>query len=407
VTRRRFLGGALAATASASALGILQGRAAEASDTSTKSAEFQRKIKLGVIGCGGRGSWIAKIFKKHGGYEMHALADYFPEVVEAAGEAVGVPAERRFSTLSGYKRLLASGVEAVALEVPPYFFPEHARAAVGAGLHVYMAKPVAVDVPGCLQVAAAAKEASSKKRCFMVDYQMPTDPANAEVRQRILGPGFGKLSQVGTVGVCSGFADPPRTANLESRLRKLIWVNDVAMGCDYIGNYDIHAIDAAIWVVGQRPVAATGSSRVCRKEPHGDSRDVCSVIFEYADGLVHTHFGQGLKNFNHDELSCRVEGQFGHAVISYWGKAQFRSADDAYNADVVNLYEAGASRNIASFYQNVTEGRFDNSTVGRAVDSALACILGREAAARRGMMTMEELVKENTALHVDLSGLKT
>src|SRR5258708_1989552 len=270
-----------------------------------------------------------------------------------------------------------------------------------------MAKPVAVDVPGCMQIEAAAKQASSKQRCFFVDYQMPTDPANEEVRQRILAPGFGKLAQVGTIGVGSSFADPPRTANMESRLRKLIWVNDVAMGCDYIGNFDIHAIDAAIWVVGQRPVAAMGNSRVCRKEPHGDSHDVCSVIFEYADGLVHTHFGQALKNFNHDELSCRVEGQFGHASISYWGKAQFRSADDSYNADVVNLYEAGASRNIATFYQHVTEGHFENPTAGRAVDSALACILGREAAARGTKMTMDQVLKENVALYVDLSGLKT
>ncbi|MBN1341060.1 MAG: hypothetical protein JXQ73_00165 [Phycisphaerae bacterium] len=57
---------------------------------------------------------------------------------------------RRFSGLSGYKKLIESGVEAVALETPPYSFPEHTRAAVEAKLHVYMAKPVALDVSGCL-----------------------------------------------------------------------------------------------------------------------------------------------------------------------------------------------------------------------------------------------------------------
>ena len=97
-----------------------------------------RQIKLGVVGNGGRGSWIAQLFKQNGGFEMHAVADYFPEVADKCGENLGVPQTRRFSTLSGFKRLLESGVEAVALEVPPYFLPEYAAAAVEAGVHVYM-----------------------------------------------------------------------------------------------------------------------------------------------------------------------------------------------------------------------------------------------------------------------------
>jgi predicted dehydrogenase len=408
ITRRRFLGGTLAATTVASSLSALRGLAGEASAPIAKPAALKRQLKLGVIGCGGRGHWIANLFRQHGGYEIHALADYFAEVANTSGYALGVDPARRFSTLSGYKRLLESGVEAVAIETPPYFLPEHARAAVEAGLHVYMAKPVAADVPGCLGIEAAARKATEKQRCFFVDYQMPTDPANNEVLRRIRAPGFGNLARLATVGVCGGFPDPPKTANLESRLRKLIWVNDVAMGCDYIGNYDIHAIDAALWAVGQRPVAAMGASRICRPEPHGDSHDVCGVIFEYADGLVHDHFGQALKNLSgKDELSCRIHGQKGNALLTYWGQATFRCFDDEYSADVANLYEAGAARNIGAFYQNVTEGRFVNETVQRSVDGALTCILGREAAARRNRLTMEQLLKENTQLPLDLSGLKT
>ena len=171
---------------------------------------YERKIKLGVIGNGGRGGWIANLFKKHGGYEMYALADYFQEVADQCGDKLGVDKARRFSTLSGYKRLLECGLEAVALETPPYFFPEHAKAAVAAGLHVYMAKPVAVDVPGALQILAAAKEAARKKRCFLVDYQMPTDPANNEILGRLRAPAFGAISQIATVGIGGGFQDPPK-----------------------------------------------------------------------------------------------------------------------------------------------------------------------------------------------------
>ena len=84
-----------------------------------------------------------------------------------------------------------------------------------------------------------------------------------------------------------------------------------------------------------------------------------------------------------------------------------RSSDDAYDAPVENLYEAGAARNIATFYKNVTEGLYQNETVPRSVDGALVCILGREAAMRRTRLTMDELIKENKRLDVDLSGLKS
>jgi myo-inositol 2-dehydrogenase / D-chiro-inositol 1-dehydrogenase len=404
LTRRHFLNRTLAATTAAASLRTLSW---SAELPATPPGKFERKIKLGLIGCGGRGSWIGGLFKKHGGYDIRAVADYFPEVSNATGEALGVDASRRFSTLSGYQRVLESGVEAVALETPPQFFPEHARAAAAAGLHIYMAKPVAVDVPGCLQIEAAAKAATQKRRCFFVDYQLPTDPANQEVKQRIGSEGFGKTVRLVTAGMCGGFSDPPRTANLESRLRNLIWVNDIALGCDYLGNYDIHAIDAALWLLGERPTAASGVSRVARPNPHGDSHDVCTVLYEYQSGVLHDHIGQALKNFSGDDLSCRIYGQTGNARLTYWGKAEFRSYDDVFNGEVQNLYEAGVVRNIARFYQDVTEERLGNDSVSRAVDGALACVLGREAAARHQRLTMEQVLKENRRREVDLAGLKT
>jgi predicted dehydrogenase len=178
------------------------------------------------------------------------------------------------------------------------------------------------------------------------------------------------------------------------------------LGCDYLGNFDIHAVDAALWVMGQGPIAATGSSKVARSNAHGDAHDVCSVIYDYADGTVHNHFGQGLSNGTQGTLDCHVYGTTGHAVISYWGKAFLRSGPGEYSGQVENLYQAGIVRNIATFYNNVATGDFKNPTVRRAVDSALACILGREAAARHVRLTMDDLIKENRLLTLDLTGLK-
>jgi len=399
VSRRRFVTGSMAAAAT-----LALGQSASA--LGTASANPQGAIRLGLVGCGGRGSLIGRLFREHGGFEVFAVADYFQTVADAVGDALGVDKARRFSSLSGYQKVIDAGVEVVALENIPAFMPDQATAAVNAGRHVYMAKPVAADVPGCLQIEAAAKLAGQKKQCFFVDYQIPTDPVNIEVVKRVQDGGVGTIAQLATTGLCNGFNDPPKTANLESRLQKLIWVNDIALGCDYIGNFDIHAVDAALWVMGQRPVTAAGSSQLARPNAHGDAHGVCSVIYDYADGTVHNHFGLGLPDKTDGSLDCHVYGTTAHALITYWGKAFLLGGGQKYSVQVENLYHDGIVRNIATFYRNVTNGRSENPTVRRAVDSALTCILGREAASRRIRLTMDDLIKENKRLEVDLTGLK-
>jgi predicted dehydrogenase len=402
VSRRGFVAGSVATAASLAFLAA-SALAADAQGSST------RKIKLGVVGCGGRGGWIAKLFKQHGGYEMHAVADYFQEVADASGDVLGVEKGRRFSGLSGYKKVIDSGIEAIVLETPPYFFAEHAKAAVEAGLHVYMAKPVAADVPGCLQIEAAAKKATENKKCFLIDYQMPTDPYNIEAAKRLREGALGRLGMVRSHYYGGLFGDPPRTATLESRLRNLIWVNDVAIGGGYHVNACIHPVQGMMWALGKTPVAASGASRIARANPHGDSHDMFAITYEFADGLVWSHSGRhatGLTGPDDPLAECEFLGD-AYMRIGYGGRAMIRGGTMQYAGGTIdNLYEAGAVRNIATFHKNVTQGLFTNDTVRLAVDSCLTTILGREAAARKTRLTMDELIKENKRLEVDLAGLK-
>ena len=119
------------------------------------------------------------------------------------------------------------------------------------------------------------------------------------------------------------------------------------------------------------------------------------MIYEYADGLVHNHLGQGLKNNSEATLTAAIYGQSANAQVNYWGKAFLRGGEKAFaGGPVLNLYEAGAVRNIAAFHDAVTKGEFGNPTVRRAVDGCLTCILGREAAARHTRLTMVEVLKE-------------
>jgi predicted dehydrogenase len=396
--RRALVAGALAAAAG-SAVGAGAARGADA------PVEPRRKVKIGLIGCGARGRWIAGHFRKHGGYDLHAVGDYFPEAARKAGEELGVDAARCFSGLSAFKKVIASDVEAVILKTPPCFIPVHAKAAAEAGCHVYTAKPCGVDVPGALLMQELGRKGTARQRCVFVDYQMVTDPSNIEVLKRVREGAIGDLLQVVTVGTSGGCGDRTKGPTIADRLQGLVWVNDIALGADYIGNFDIHALDAARWALGRRPVAACGASRVVRPNPQGDSRDVCSIVYEYEDGLIHNHLCHAYAA--PAELSCRLFGTKGSAFLNYWGDAWVKDAGGkaVFTGKVDQLYEAGATRNAATFHRNITTGRFENETIPRAVDGLLTCILGREAAARKARTTMDEILKENKALETDVKGL--
>lgn len=399
VARRDFLAGSVGA-AVALAAGRLRAEAPAVVGRAVK------KIRIGIVGNGGRGSWIAKLFQQHGGYEIVSTGDYFPEVVQQCGEALGVPANRRFSGLNAYKRVIESGIDAVILKVPPCFFPEQAAAAVQAGLHVYMAKPVANDVPGCLTIERLGREAAAKNRVFFVDYQMPTDPQNQIVADAMKSGKLGQLARISTFGIGGGRPDPVKGPTIADRLRNLVWDNDMEIGGGFIVSYDVHAIDAAVWVLGRRPTSAVGFCRTFRPEPHGDSPDVFSVIYRYDDGLIHEHFSQALPNRVPGELSVKLYGYNAHAVINYWGNSWYEvRGEKRVEAEVANLYDNGALRNIAAFHELVTQGQCDSAIVARAVDGCLTCILGREAALRGEEVTMQQILEEKRSLAPNLTGL--
>lgn len=404
VSRRTFMAG----TAAASLLAALPGRAAESpAPAAAPPPEIKRKVKLGIVGLGGRGSWIANLFKQHGGYDMWGVADYFPETANQCGDALGVDKARRFPGLSGYRKLIDSGIDAIVIIDVPYFYAEQAKAAVEAGLHVYMAKPIAVDVPGCLAIEALGRDATAKQRCFLVDYQLPTEEPNIEVATRIREGGLGGLAHIVSFGLSGAWGDPPRTATLESRLRGEIWLSDIALGGDNIVSFDIHIIDGVIWVLGRRPVGASGRSRICRPNPQGDRTDCAGVVYDFDDGLVWTHVVQALdNNVDLTSLAASFLGFAATGHIQYGGKVYVRGGPKHYVGTCGSIYDQGAIKNIAEFHRNITENHFENPTVRRAVDGTLTAILGREASARGRYLTMADLLKEDKRLEVDLAGLK-
>ncbi|HSV99802.1 MAG TPA: Gfo/Idh/MocA family oxidoreductase [Sedimentisphaerales bacterium] len=396
ITRRGFLGAG--ATLSFTIVGA----------RTVAGTQANSRIKVGVIGLGGRGRMIADMARRHGGYEIVALADYFEQVVHAAGDQLGISKANRFAGLSGYKGAIAADVEAVFLETPPYCFPEHVEAAAEANRHIYIAKPLGCDVPGCLRVRDAARRTTVNKRVFLCDFQTRTDPFITEGIRRV------RDGEIGSVGMLSSeyndesFRDPPKTATVEDRLQELIWVNDDSLGGSYLVNAGIHAIDVALWIAGQMPTSATGASRIVRTDPHGDSHDVFSLTYEFANGLILNHRGEHLKNRSDFRSDCIAQGSDGWLETGYTTRARILAQSGGWRGgDVVNLYAAGAERNIDTFHKSVAGGVCDNPTVEPSIDATLATILGREAARRRTKLTLDEILRENRRLEPDLTGLRT
>jgi len=391
-SRRAFLGGVAAASLITPALA--QGA--------------NSKVEIGIVGLGARGRMITGMIRDHGGYHIKSMCDYFPDVVDKAGIEFGVEAKQRFSGLNGYRGVVDSGIDAVFLETPPYCFPDHVEAAVAAGLHVYMAKPVACDVPGSLRVLEAAKRAKAAGKVFLIDFQMRTDPLIIEGIKRLQRGDIGPLGMLCSQYTDEGFDDPPLTNNIESRLQHLIWVNDIAIGGGYHVNAGIHAVDAALWIAGQMPVSAIGSSRIARKDPHGDTHDTLSITYEFPDGLLLNHIGEHLKNryeWHCDALAFCLDG---HLETSYNGRVRMLGNNAGWaGGKTEGLYERGAETNIAAFHDCVQKGDCQNPTVEPSINSTLATILGRDACERKSRLTWEQMLAENRLIQPDLSSLKT
>ncbi|MBN2270534.1 MAG: Gfo/Idh/MocA family oxidoreductase, partial [Sedimentisphaerales bacterium] len=372
-----------------------------------RGTEANSRIEVGCVGLGGRGRLIAGMLKDHAGYQITSVADYFPQVSASAGESYGVAEDRRFSGLLGYKRLIASKVDAVFLETPPCFFPEHAAAAVDVGCHVYMAKPVAVDVPGCQSIAESGRKATAKSRVFLVDFQVPTHPFNIETAKRCKDGLIGKIGLLSSIYCDEAFADPPKTATIESRLRGLIWVNDIDIGGGMLVNAGIHAVDAALWLAGARPTSAMGSAAKIAPDSHGDTNDVYSITYQFADGLILNHRGEHVRNTHGFTCSCTAYGQDGYAEINYEGNAGIRGNKGGYKGgEITGLYNEGIQRNLDLFHKNITEGQYENPTAKSAVNSTLTTILGREAGKKNAKVMWDDLIAANQKIEPDLTELK-
>ena len=364
---------------------------------SVRGFEANSKIQLGLIGCGGRGQWIADLFKQDGHYEIAAVADYFKDRVTEAGEKFSVPAERRHTGLDCYKQLLQGKVDAVAIISPPYFHPEQTVAGLAAGKHVYLAKPIAVDAPGAMAIAAAAK-AKDKLSC-LVDFQTRANEfykgAFEKIKEGLIGkPVCGQAYYyAGRLGAQAKPGTP------QARLRN--WVFDIALSGDIIVEQNIHALDVANWFLRGHPVKARGTGGRKARTDVGDCWDHFVVTYWYPDDVL-LDFSSGQFTQRYDDICCRVYGALGTFDSHYGGNVNILAKTGGYRGGLTGgIYKEGAVANIKTFAEAILSGKPINNAEESA-NSTMTAILGRTAAYTGNLVTWDDMIKKNEKLDAHL-----
>jgi predicted dehydrogenase len=252
-------------------------------------------LKAGLIGCGGRGTGAAINFVDAGtGLEITALGDVFQERIDKCREElknqrkVNIPDEKCFVGFDSYEKVIDSGVDVVLLCTPPHFRPVHVDAAVKAGRHIFMEKPIAVDPVGARSVMVAAERAKEKGLCIVSGTIRRVQKDFMETRRRVVNGEIGDVVSAHIIrngGSLWVIKRRPGWSDMEYMLRN--WANFCWLSGDHIVEQFIHEIDVMNWFLGKNPVVAIGWGGRQRRVT-GDQYDFFSIDYVYDNGM-HTH----------------------------------------------------------------------------------------------------------------------
>lgn len=287
-SRRSFL-----ATASAASVGTAVASLPIAASARVAGSD---EIKIGLIGAGGRGSGAASQALTVGGCRLVAVADAFEDRLNGAinnlrqnhADAVDVPDNRRHVGFDGYKEVI-DACDMVILTTPPGFRPMHFAAAVEAGKHVFMEKPVSVDSAGTRKVLEAARQADEKGLRVVVGLQRRYDKSYIETLEQYKEGIVGRLTSGQVYWNGSGVWVRDRNPNwteMEYQMRNWYYFNWLCG--DHIVEQHIHNIDVANWFLDAYPVSAQGMGgrEVRTDKKFGEIYDHHYVEFRYADGTI-------------------------------------------------------------------------------------------------------------------------
>jgi predicted dehydrogenase len=392
--RRDFLRGSAATAAGVAALQLLPAQSAFAAGSDT--------IKVGLIGCGGRGTGAAKdAVVGSPGVEIVAMGDLFPDRLQSSreqlskeiGSALKVTNNTAYTGFDAYQKVINTpGVNLVILATPPAFRPAHLEMAVKAGKHVFMEKPIAVDPVGVRSVIATSDLATKKGLSIVAGTQRRHDPKYIETMRRIHDGAIGDIvgGQVyWNQGGLWRVDRKPGMSDMEWQIRN--WLYFTWASGDHIVEQHVHNIDVANWAMKAHPIKANGvGGRQVRTDPaYGHIFDHFAVELEYPNGT------KILSVCKQQDGTSRFVGEsfvgtkgVSNGMDTIRGEQSWR-----YRGEAVNPYVQEHTNLVTAIRSGkpINEGR-------RMAESVLTAILAREAAYTGQEITWDEIEKSNLDL---------
>jgi len=346
-------------------------------------------VRVGLIGCGGRGRYdTTNCLNAAPGVELVAMGDLFQDCLETTrerlkeqlGDKIKVTEETSFVGFDAYAKVLQCDVDLVILTEPPHFRPEHLKAAIEAGKHAFIEKPVAVDPVGVRTVIEAAELAEQKNLTLVAGTQARRMPARVEMMKRIHSGDLGQLIAGQCIRTGGAMRDwrplerQPEMSDMEWQIRR--WLFHTWLSGDFIAEMHVHELDVVNWAMGSPPVKCYGmGGRQARTEPeYGDLYDHFAVEYEYPNGVRIAYMGSQIDGCSTKTFE-RFTGTKGSAYTD-WATSRIEGPRPyEYDGPEVNPCLQQHADQIRAIRNNdrLNEGR-------RIAESSLTAIMGRISA---------------------------
>ncbi|QDT36779.1 Gfo/Idh/MocA family protein [Stratiformator vulcanicus] len=368
-------------------------------------------IRVGLVGCGGRGSGAAlQALNTEGPVQLVAMADLFEDRLNSAVKHLGarmatrperfdVPPERQFSGFDGIDRVLECDVDVVLLTTPPGFRPEHFEKAVAAKKHIFMEKPVATDIFGIKRVMTAAQKAKKHQLRIGVGFQQRHHPSYIEAAKRLRDGVIGRPLFWKAYYNSFGVWEPRRTRQQcrnELEYQQRNWYYYTWLSGDHLVEQHIHQIDAVCWFQGAYPERARGmGGRQVRTAPrYGQIYDHFNIDYEFADG---THY---ISQCRHNpstwtKVGTACQGTNGSfETVRYRECRFFTNGKKSRVKSVANAYQLEHDALFAAIRDNRLhhEIEYGAQSTLTAILGRMAAYTGRELSIRDVLASEEQLV---------------
>lgn len=362
-------------------------------------------LKVGLIGCGGRGAGAASqaiqadpnvVLTAMGDVFQDRLDESYHELLGLYPEKIKVDKANRFIGFDAYRKVIQSGVDVILLATPPAFRPDHMMAAVEAGKHTFCEKPVAIDAPGVRKVLAAAKKAKEKNLSVVSGFCFRYDLPKRALFEKVLKGEIGEIKNIYTVRNGGQLWSKPRQpgwSDMEYQLRN--WLYYDWLSGDFITEMMVHSLDMMSWAMGdQNPLSAsgTGGRQSRTEEIYGNAYDHFAIEYEYAKGVKGIHFSRQQDGCS---MTNRVEiaGTLGNALIQgnkheITGKLNWQ-----YSGERNDMYQTEHNELFASIRESKPLN--DGESMAR---SSMLGILGRMVAYTGQTISWDDALNSNLNL---------